>query len=102
MTSSVDKGIRLILSPYLIIMFILTALGSWQAFLVHDTWHMGDWLINYQGGFVRRGFLGEIIYQCSEYTAVSPGFYVFLVQTLCNGLYFIFVFLLLNPHSAVT
>ncbi|EHL32856.1 hypothetical protein [Legionella drancourtii] len=75
--TTLDVGIKNSLIPYLSIIFLLTALGSWQAFLTHSTWHMGDWLINYQGGFVRRGFLGEFIYQLANYTTINPGFYVF-------------------------
>ena len=26
-----------------------------------------DWLINYQGGFVRRGLIGEIFYQIQNF-----------------------------------
>lgn len=29
----------------------------------YDTFNIGEWLINYQGGFVRRGLLGEILWQ---------------------------------------
>ena len=28
----------------------------------YSTWQYGDWLINYQGGLVRRGLIGEILY----------------------------------------
>ena len=31
-----------------------------------DQWNTGDWLINYQGGFVRRGLIGELMYQLSH------------------------------------
>ena|GEM_PF-693110 len=31
-----------------------------------DTWNTSDWLINYQGGFVRRGLIGELLYQLSH------------------------------------
>ena len=27
---------------------------------------MAEWVINYQGGFTRRGFLGEIVFQISQ------------------------------------
>lgn len=30
-----------------------------------DAWQYGEWLINYQFGFVRRGLIGEIIYSFS-------------------------------------
>jgi len=31
----------------------------------HDAWQYGEWLINYQYGFVRRGLMGEIIFLSS-------------------------------------
>ncbi len=31
-----------------------------------NEWKSGDWLINYSGGFVRRGLLGEILYRLSD------------------------------------
>lgn len=34
----------------------------------HDRWAMGDWLINYSGGFVRRGLSGSV----SLYLSRSP------------------------------
>jgi hypothetical protein len=29
----------------------------------HDSWSISEWLVNYGGGFVRRGLPGELIYQ---------------------------------------
>lgn len=29
---------------------------------LYGSWHISDWLINYEGGFVRRGLCGEILY----------------------------------------
>ena len=31
-----------------------------------DTYEYGEWLINYQSGFIRRGLSGEIIFQLSK------------------------------------
>ena len=31
-----------------------------------DAWQYGEWLINYQYGFVRRGLVGEIIFLFSN------------------------------------
>ena len=28
----------------------------------YSSWQYADWLINYEGGLVRRGFIGEILY----------------------------------------
>jgi hypothetical protein len=35
-------------------------------------WILGDWLINYEGGFVRRGLTGQIILLLSRWLHLSP------------------------------
>ena len=37
-----------------------------------------DWLINYQGGFVRRGLPGEIFYQLNRFTKIPLDLIVFI------------------------
>lgn len=41
-----------------------------------------DWLINYQGGFVRRGLPGEIFYQLNRFTSVPLDLVVFISVSL--------------------
>jgi hypothetical protein len=50
-------------------------------------WIISDWLINYQGGFVRRGFPGEIAFRLGHLLHVSPiyivpVFYLFFIGAL--------------------
>lgn len=67
-------------------------------------WIMGDWLINYQGGLVRRGLIGEIALQLSHILNGNIIFIVVVFQV------FIFAFFLINtyrlavktPFSALT
>ena len=47
-----------------------------------------DWLINYEGGFVRRGFLGQIIYQISLVTKINFKDILLLFQIIGYLLYF--------------
>ena len=37
-----------------------------------NSWTIGEWLISYAGGFVRRGLPGELIYLISHYFLISP------------------------------
>lgn len=37
-----------------------------------DGWLIGDWLINYEGGFVRRGLPGEVFLKISALTTLDP------------------------------
>ena len=65
--------------------FILIILGgllntfSNKTYL-NDSWTIGEWLINYQGGFVRRGFLGEGIYFLCNVIEVSPIFIIWFIS----------------------
>ncbi len=44
-------------------------------------WSVYDWLINYQGGFTRRGFAGEIIYLIASWLYISPLYILLFVQS---------------------
>ena len=50
----------------------------------------GDWLINYQGGFVRRGFFGEIIFIIANYFKIS----ILLITYLASSFFF-FAFIII-------
>jgi len=43
-----------------------------------ESWQITEFLINYQGGFVRRGLLGEIILCLYNYTGLSP--YILIIS----------------------
>lgn len=50
-------------------------------------WIISDWLINYRGGFVRRGFPGQVAYSLSRLLHISP---VICVAFFYLSLYAIF------------
>ena len=65
--------------------FILIIIGALLNTLsnktyLNDSWTIGEWLINYQGGFVRRGFLGEGIYFLCNVIKVSPIFVIWFIS----------------------
>lgn len=59
---------------------ILLSFLLWQQPIPHP-WIIGEWLINYQGGFVRRGLLGEIIFQIAQRLPIPTVQLAILVQT---------------------
>jgi len=96
-----ESIVRLILLPYLALIFILTVRGGWKGYIINDQWKTGDWLINYQGGLIRRGFSGEAIFQLSLLTDVNPGLYIFAIQLICYFLFFTFSYLLLKKQHSL-
>ncbi len=57
----------------------------------HGSWQITEWLINYQGGFVRRGLPGQVILYVSDFLGIQANYmaifisllvYVFLISYL--------------------
>jgi len=53
-----------------------------------DQWEIGDWLINYQGGFIRRGLLGEIFIKVSQILGIN-----IVMLVLGSQVFFYLIFL---------
>tara|TARA_B100000886_G_scaffold306602_1_gene239049 strand:+ start:2211 stop:3491 length:1281 start_codon:yes stop_codon:yes gene_type:complete len=58
-----------------------------------NAWTIGEWLISYAGGFVRRGLPGQIINHISNLYLISP---IFLVWFFSVSALISFAFLILN------
>jgi hypothetical protein len=54
-----------------------------------DTWLVGDWLINYHGGFVRRGLIGEIFLDISQWLGIEMVTLVVVTQLLVYLVFFV-------------
>ena len=75
-------------SPSLVILtgLLLWAFGSQLIAALswgHDSYQMTEWLINYSGGFVRRGLPGWLIGICSDATGAQANHLVIGFSTLC-------------------
>lgn len=60
---------------------------GFNAIFCSDSFYPHEFYINYQGGFVRRGLLGEIIFQFCNFTSINPQWIVAIFCLLC----FVFV-----------
>ena len=87
----IEKNYNLILKIYLIIISFLSLYFLAGVNIVSTYNAMTEWVINYQGGFVRRGLIGELIFQISNIFNLNLRFSFLLLQ---STLYIIFYFLL--------
>ena len=72
-------GLTRLLNLYLLAVSLwLVILGIFN-FEHPSDWAMGDWLINYSGGFVRRGLIGELALRLTA-LRISPLLTVLLLQ----------------------
>ena len=72
---------------YLFLSFLLTVYGSIKVALIKENYAIGDWLINYLGGFIRRGLLGHLIYIFYKFLGLNP-----VWQVVFWHLFFYFLF----------
>lgn len=100
-TDTIEKLLQKILPYYFILVFVTTITGALLGYLEHHSWNIGDWLINYQGGIIRRGLFGEIIYHLSNFTHINPGIYVVVFQIFFYAVFLFFSFALLKKQHTL-
>ena len=57
---------------------------------------ISEWLINYEGGFTKRGIIGQIAIELSRYFQTSLRWTIFLLQSFTATIYFFLLFQLLK------
>lgn len=84
---------------YIIFLFFLSCFYLSAVYLSTVNNAMSEWVINYGGGFVRRGFFGEIILQLSIFFKIKlrEGFLIF--QILLYLFYYFFIYWLLSSFK---
>lgn len=65
-----------------------------------DPWLVGDWLINYAGGMVRRGFSGEVLLGLSSLTGQTASTLTGVLQLICLALLLLGLYRLARPLPA--
>ena len=57
---------------------IFQILKFYSFYSEYSAWQYVDWLINYQGGFVRRGLIGEFLFQIHSLLNLNLGLIIFI------------------------
>ena len=78
---------------YLLFLFIFGLIFLYDNHNVGNNWTMSEWLINYQGGFTRRGLLGDIAFNLAIFFNLKIRFVIFLLQATS---YLIFLIVIYN------
>jgi hypothetical protein len=62
----------------------------------HGSWQITEWLINYQGGFVRRGLPGQVILYISDFLGIHANYIAIFVSLLVY--IFLVIYLLIKTR----
>ncbi len=82
-----NEGIRKLFALFLLVFVLIQVINNLYRILNRggDNWGSGEWLINYGGGFIRRGLFGEILLNL-PFTGAQTLWVLFVFQ---SGLFFI-------------
>ena len=89
------KKINILLTGFFIIIYTLI-IYKYQYLKFPNTYTATEWLINYQGGFIRRGFLGEILFFFSDNNIFDIKYIFFYLITFVYSLIIFLFFNLIN------
>ena len=84
---------KIYFSYYLFLLFLFGLFFLWFKHDAGSDSSISEWLINYQGGFTRRGLAGDIAFNIAQFFNADLRDVIFIFQSL---IYFIFVYLIYN------
>ena len=88
-------SIRKFNNYFFIYLSLLFLFGIFWLYIKHSVGNdstISEWLINYQGGFTKRGLIGEICFQIAIYFDLSLRFVIFLFQSFIYSIFLILIY----------
>ena len=93
------KNINFYIIIYLYILFFFSVFFLYQKHDVSNDSTISEWLINYEGGFTKRGLIGQLSIYFSNFFIIKLRDTIFILQTLLVGVYFILIYQFLKNIS---
>jgi hypothetical protein len=79
------------ISIYLLILFFFSVFYLYQKHTVGNDSTISEWLINYEGGFTKRGLIGQISIYLSYVFDLNLRVSILILQILIIGIYYLFL-----------
>ena len=76
---------------YISILFIFSIFYLYGKYNVGNDSTVSEWLINYEGGFTKRGLIGQIAIHISEIFNYSLRQSILFLQIFSIGIYYLFI-----------
>ncbi len=73
---------------YIITIFLTSIIILYHKFLHPTDWTTSEWLINYHGGFVRRGLIGELLLLINQFLNFNPRLLVYIFEIVLLAIYY--------------
>ena len=86
------KSLDVYLFYYFLILLIFSYIFLFTKHEVGNDSTISEWFINYEGGFTKRGIVGQIAIELSRYFQTGLRWTIFILQTLTVTIYFFLLF----------
>ena len=86
------KNINSFLSIYLVILFCFSVFFLNEKYIVGNDSTISEWLINYEGGFTKRGLIGQIAIYLAYFFKINLRESILIMQILLLLSYFILLY----------
>ena len=89
---------------FILFIFFTAVFWLYQKHTVGNDSTISEWMINYQGGFTRRGIIGEICFQLADFFNLNLRFVIFLFQSFLYLIYSILIYFFIKnvPKNILT
>ena len=77
---------------YLNLLWLFGIFFLYEKHIILNDSTISEWMINYQGGFTKRGVIGEICFQIAQFFNIKLRFIIFLFQSIIYSVYIIMIF----------
>ena len=86
------KNINFYIFIYLSVLFLFSVFFLYQKHDVANDSTISEWLINYEGGFTKRGIIGQLSIYLSNFFIIKLRDAIFILQTILVGTYFLLIY----------
>ena len=86
------KNINFYIFIYLSVLFLFSIFFLYQKHDVANDSTISEWLINYEGGFTKRGIIGQLSIYLSSFFIIKLRDAIFILQTILVGTYFFLIY----------
>lgn len=77
---------------YLNLLWLFGIFFLYEKHIILNDSTISEWMINYQGGFTKRGVIGEICFQVAQFFNIKLRFVIFLFQSIIYSVYIVMIY----------
>lgn len=88
-----------ILTIYFIAIICFVAIYSFVYIPDYETYEISDWMINYEGGFVRRGLIGQCLLWANHIHSFDIRYSIVLIEAFFYVLFLYLIFKIFNKYK---